>query len=409
MLIIVVKFLMKMSKFQESINNIFNSRAFSCKRKCLEVELISKQERIENDKILLGRNASLSHSKIVPSLSGHNFPKPEVYETSLKSEIPSSKALKDSHSIPYAFYSNPNALSNKGKTKITNCWQNSEEKKNKENAKHHLDIVTEAKNKAERAKKITLAPNKIKARAEKIYREHLFQTFQALKFVRELPSIDIYQLRKKRITLLKRLGFEEKKTIIFDLDETLVHCNYDLNKPSEVILKIIFPSDEIVSTGINVRPFARECLEEASKDFEVIVFTASQQCYADAVLDYLDPERRLIHHRLYRDNCLIVGGVFIKDLRIFSNRRLQDLVIVDNTAYSFGYHLDNGIPIISWYGDPYDRELFKLMDYVKILADVQDVRELNKQAFHMKTFYEDYIEEFLVADTKRIISPRANA
>ena len=115
MLIIFVKFLMKMSKFQESINNIFN------KRKCLEVELISKQERIENDKILLGRNASLSHSKIVPSLSGHNFPKPEVYETSLKSEIPSSKALKDSHSIPYAFYSNPNALSNKGKTKITNC------------------------------------------------------------------------------------------------------------------------------------------------------------------------------------------------------------------------------------------------------------------------------------------------
>ena len=41
-------------------------------------------------------------------------------------------------------------------------------------------------------------------------------------------------------------------------------------------------------------------LEKASKNYEVIVFTASHQCYADAALDYLDPEREIIHHRFYR-------------------------------------------------------------------------------------------------------------
>jgi CTD small phosphatase-like protein 2 len=30
-------------------------------------------------------------------------------------------------------------------------------------------------------------------------------------------------------------------------------------------------------------------------------------------------------------------GVFIKDLRIIKNRNLNDLVIVDNAVYSFGY------------------------------------------------------------------------
>ena len=67
------------------------------------------------------------------------------------------------------------------------------------------------------------------------------------------------------------------------------------------------------------------------------MFTASHQCYADVVLDYIDPDRTLIHHRLYRDNCVVVNGVHIKDLRILRQRKLKDIVIVDNAAYSFGY------------------------------------------------------------------------
>jgi len=104
-----------------------------------------------------------------------------------------------------------------------------------------------------------------------------------------------------------------------------------------VVLPITFPTGEIIQAGINIRPFVKECLTEANRYFEVIVFTASHQCYADAVLDHIDPNKELIQHRLYRDSCVKTEGIFIKDLRVLTNRKLSEVVIVDNAAYSFGY------------------------------------------------------------------------
>ena len=246
------------------------------------------------------------------------------------------------------------------------------------------------------AKPQAVQPQEVKSKADAIYREHLFQTFQALKFVRNLPPIDNAQIRSKRVTLPKPRGYAGKKTAVFDLDETLVHCCDSIEQDNpDVVLPITFPTGEVVSAGIKIRPYARECLIEASKEFEVVIFTASHQCYADVVLDYLDPEHTYIHHRLYRDNCVMVEGVYLKDLRILANRSLRDMVIIDNAAYSFGYQLDNGVPIISWHDDPYDRELFNLIDYLKALLKVEDVREVNRRTFHLATFYEDYIGEFL--------------
>ena len=249
----------------------------------------------------------------------------------------------------------------------------------------------------------TLSEKEIQARSEILYKEHLFQTFQALKFVRTLQPVNLEQLKERRINLPRRKGWEGKKTLIFDLDETLVHCCEDTttSKPM-VTLPIVFPTGEIVQAGINIRPFALECLREVNKEFEVFVFTASHPCYANVVLDYLDPKKELIHQRFFRDSCINMGGVFIKDLRIFGNRNLKDMIIVDNAAYSFAYQLDNGIPIVSWHDDLYDRELFNLMDYVKALSAVEDIRDINEQTFHLRTFYEDYINEFLTSDINNL-------
>lgn len=81
----------------------------------------------------------------------------------------------------------------------------------------------------------------------------------------------------------------DKKTIIFDLDETLIHCNEDDDAPCDVKLEIIFPGGKKVPAGINVRPYAHEILKNLSKKFEIMIFTASHSSYANAVLDYLDP------------------------------------------------------------------------------------------------------------------------
>jgi CTD small phosphatase-like protein 2 len=42
---------------------------------------------------------------------------------------------------------------------------------------------------------------------------------------------------------------------------------------------------------LNIRPGAKELLAELSEQFEIIVFTASHESYADEVINYLDPKR----------------------------------------------------------------------------------------------------------------------
>ena len=65
----------------------------------------------------------------------------------------------------------------------------------------------------------------------------------------------------------------------------------------------------------------------------------------------------------------------LKDLKLLeSNRSLADIVIVDNCVKSFYLHLDNGIPIYDFEGDPGDKALFHLTVYLKSLLYEEDVR-----------------------------------
>lgn len=70
------------------------------------------------------------------------------------------------------------------------------------------------------------------------------------------------------------------------------------------------------------------------------------------------------------------------------------MVIVDNNAYSFGYQVDNGIPIISWFQDMNDRELYNLIDYLKVLSLAKDIRLVNRHTFRLHSFYEDFIKDY---------------
>lgn len=130
-----------------------------------------------------------------------------------------------------------------------------------------------------------------------------------------------------------------------------------------------------------------ECLKELSQYYEIVVFTASHGCYANVVLDYLDPKEQYIHHRLFRESCVTTDeGIYIKDLRVLANRNLQDIIIVDNAAYSFGYQIENGIPIIPFYDNKTDVELKNLVPYLKYLAGVKDLREVNKAYFRLQNY-----------------------
>ena len=79
------------------------------------------------------------------------------------------------------------------------------------------------------------------------------------------------------------------------MDETLIHCVDDVEKQNpDVILEIDFEGEETLCAGINFRPYLIETLKQFNTMMQVVVFTASQQTYADAILDYIDPDQTLI-------------------------------------------------------------------------------------------------------------------
>lgn len=153
----------------------------------------------------------------------------------------------------------------------------------------------------------------------------------------------------------------------------MVHCSEDLNKPCDFKTPIKFTGGEVINFGVTIRPRAIEFLELMSEFFEIVIFTASHACYANIILNILDPENQFITYRMFRDSCIETEErIFIKDLRIFGNRNFDDLVIVDNACYSYCFQLENGIPIVPYFNGKKDTELIELAAFLTSFSNNYD-------------------------------------
>ncbi len=57
---------------------------------------------------------------------------------------------------------------------------------------------------------------------------------------------------------------------------------------------------------------------------------------------------------------------------------------MDNSPHAYGYQLDNGIPIESWFDDDSDTELLKLIGFLRTMKNAVDVRRVVRD--HFKTY-----------------------
>lgn len=134
--------------------------------------------------------------------------------------------------------------------------------------------------------------------------------------------------------------------LVLDLDETLVHYQ-ELSDGGQFL----------------VRPYAEQFIQEMSKHYEIVIFTAALQDYADFILDIID-NNSTIKHRLYRQHTSLHEGSTVKDLSKLG-RNLAKTLIIDNLPENFSIQPENGIYIQSWFGEPEDRALFELAPLLK--------------------------------------------
>ncbi|EEQ38817.1 dullard-like phosphatase domain protein [Clavispora lusitaniae] len=166
--------------------------------------------------------------------------------------------------------------------------------------------------------------------------------------------------------------FGNKKCLILDLDETLVHSSFKYLRTADFVIPVEI-DNQVHHVYVIKRPGVDEFLEKVGRWFEVVVFTASVAKYGDPLLNKLDISKS-VHHRLFRDSCYNHEGNFIKNLSQIG-RPLSDSIIIDNSPASYIFHPQHSIPISSWFSDTHDNELLDLLPFLEDISksNVDDV------------------------------------
>ena len=125
-------------------------------------------------------------------------------------------------------------------------------------------------------------------------------------------------------------------TLVLDLEKTLVSSTWDRQH----------------GWRHAKRPGVDKFLTEMSQYYEIVLYSPSQDGYADEVVTKLDP-KGCIMHRLYRTECWYQKGIYMKDLGSL-NRVLNKVVLLDDEESAAALFPDHLIKVKP-YEDPKDR------------------------------------------------------
>lgn len=142
------------------------------------------------------------------------------------------------------------------------------------------------------------------------------------------------------------------KTLVLDLDETLVHSQFNQIKNPDFVIPVDIDGN-VCNIYVQKRPGVDNFLKVMSEYFELVIFTASLSKYADPLMDQMDTNRYCTS-RLFREHCTYLNNVFTKDMSKLG-RNSKDAIIIDNSPAAYMLQPEQAVPIISWYEDQRDK------------------------------------------------------
>ncbi|KAG0023856.1 Nuclear envelope morphology protein 1 [Podila clonocystis] len=141
-----------------------------------------------------------------------------------------------------------------------------------------------------------------------------------------------------------------KKTLVLDLDETLIHSTSRGSRSQGYMVEVIVDRHACLYF-VYKRPHVDYFLKKVAEWYKLVIFTASMAEYADPVIDWLDQSRTLFDKRYFRQACYFKNGSYLKDLTVIE-------------------------PDLSWISDPNDEALLDLLPFLDALRFTEDVRSV---------------------------------
>lgn len=170
----------------------------------------------------------------------------------------------------------------------------------------------------------------------------------------------------------------QRKLLVLDLDETLVHaCEAPLNRP---------PCFTVGPYSVYRRPHLAAFISHALDRFDVGVWTASGSVYAIQVVEKIFPADSLkfvwSSRRCSTMRDWTTGGYqTIKKLNKLKRYGwpLESVIAIDDTPAKHSRNYGNLVAVREFTGDDTDEELLLLMRYLDTLLDAPNVRSVEKR------------------------------
>jgi TFIIF-interacting CTD phosphatase-like protein len=171
----------------------------------------------------------------------------------------------------------------------------------------------------------------------------------------------------------------EKKLLILDLDETLIYATEEVLERQEDFM--------VGPYFVYKRPFLQEFIEFCRENFDIAVWTSSTQNYAVEIVNEIFPNPNELKFLWSRLRCTISFDEeeresFLEKKMTKVRKRGYDLnkvIVVDDLPQVWRNSYGNLVHTKSFFGEPEDNELEKLIVYLERLKLVENIRKIEKR------------------------------